>query len=326
MTSATSNDLLDELQRKREQEWYMKVTGRDINASFNEFFVPEAWLRELPEDFEKTEQYSLYVDDEVDPQVGLRRAFGLIANFETCYMNIDGYCFTAPPVEEHEDFAYQGNVKTAEGNLVPVTIIAATLGHPESPNIYENVLYNQGWVDDKFQPLKNSTDIMAHQLLFGRFKNAPQGIAFLGAAFPHVQQDMVQRINASAISGQWQYNDHEQKYVLTGPVFVNKGALPLKNKQNIQLRNIAASYGYNLIMGVDTSQESETCACQDLVSAAQDPTPPQAITGTEEVINEDITIDDVVFAHTGQIAALEKAVILLEKEVARLVAKDEEAV
>lgn len=307
----------------REQNWLYEVTGVDPSIepyANNLEAVPKSWFYEKPDWWDnKVDQYSIWVDEQ-------GRVAGLVANFDQCYLNIDTFCFKAPPVKDDEKFVYQGNVQSQEGDIVPVAILAATKGHSYSDRIIENVLANQGWVDSNFEPLKDSPDVMAHQLMYGRYVNFPEGIGFLGAIFPHVDKSMVQRINASAISGQWQYDQSESDYIFTGASFVNKGALPLKNKQNIQLRNIAASYGYNLIMGVDTSQESETCACQDLVSAAQDPTPPQAITGTEEVINEDITIDDVVFAHTGQIAALEKAVILLEKEVARLVAKDEEAV
>lgn len=291
------------------EEWFYDVTS--ALKPGEEAFVPDltaapkSWFTETPEWWGNVDQYSIWVDND-------GRVAGLIANFDQCYLNFTDSCFTAPEVSETEKFVYQGNISTLEGEVLPVSILAATKGHHFSDSIVENVLANQGFLDDNFKPLETSHDIMAHQLAYGRYINTPQGIAFVGALFPHVTASMVNRLKASAVSGHWQYDQTDDKYHFAGAVFVNAGALPLRSQSQLQLRQMAASLRYNHIMADD-----HACSCKkDAVLAATDPNVQNA-TGQPEGIKPEITMEDVISvleAHTRQIDTLEKVVMELIRE------------
>lgn len=331
-------------------DWYYQVTGIDPHGTPfapNLTKIPKNWFYETPEWFhEKTSQYSGWVSD--GEQYDDRGRFaGLIANWDQCYLNIDSVCFTAPKIRDDEPFVYQGTTQTLEGDLVPVYVFAATKGHGDDRmiNPLTNTLINQGFLDNNAQPLSASRDIMAHQLIFARFKNLPEGIAMLGGVLPHVSEDMVARINASAISGTWIYDKTYQSHVFAGPVPVNSGALPLKpkddirrwNPDDIELRNIAASARYNYIMAVNTTETDEKvtsheCQCKkrevtdqkptseepEKVDAASDPNVGEQI---DALSNEELTItlSDLI----GRVSVLEDQYGSLDREVANLIRSDE---
>lgn len=305
----------------RAAAWLYEVTG--VDPGQDAFVpglngVPSSWLTELPPWWGNVDQYSLIVSN--GQQYGDRgRIAGLIANEGQCFLNESNYCLTPPPVDEEEKFVYQGNVETLEGDLVPVSILAATKGHHFSDSVEKNILANQGFLSDQFQPLQNSHDIMAHQLAFGRYINVEGGVAFVGALFPHVSVDMVARLNASAISGHWIYDQTEQKHIFAGAVFVNQPGFPLANKKNLELRNIAGAFRYNHIMAQEVPQEAAPCACKTHVAAATDPQY-QNTTGELEAIKieePDVTINDLAEVsrlHSQQIATLEKEVMKLIRQ------------
>jgi len=285
------------------QTWLYEVTGEQTNNSPH---IPQTWLETTPPFFNELEQHSIWVD-QIDPQIGLRRAAGLIANWDVCYMNFKDACFTAPPIKPNEKYVYQGNIETLEGNKMPVSILAATKGHHYSDQHIDNVLANQGFLDDNFRPLQ--------QLSYGRYINTPQGIAFVGAAFPHVNDNMVDRINASAISGHWQKDIASGEMEFLGAVFVNRGALPIKDKKHVELRKIAASLRYNHIVATEQITQKQECGCDKIV-AATDPNIQNATGEPEEerpVTNIE-ELEKVITELLSRVSVLEDAVMGLLKD------------
>lgn len=307
--------------QSRQEEWLYEVTGA---APREDAFVPDltkvpkSWLTELPDWFGNVDQYSL-VASNGDVSAGFKsddagRIAGFISNTDQCFINESGFCFTPPPIDEKEKFVYQGNIETIEGEYVPVSILAATKGHNfrEDRDPYLLAKANQGFLDDKFQPLQTSHDIMAHQFAYGRYMNVPGGIAFVGALFPHVSKDMVARLNASAISGHWIYDRTDEKHIFAGAVFVNQPGFPLRSKANLQLREIAASLRYTHFM----AEPVDSCTCKKMdVVAATDPNL-QGVTSNSEEKRPELTIeqiDNILVEHTRQIAVLEQEVMKLIK-------------
>lgn len=293
----------------RAEEWFYDVTsalkpGEEAYAP-DLVSPPKDWFYEKPQWWNEVSQHSITVDEQ-------GRVAGLISNWDTCYLNESSTCITPWPVREDERFVYQGNVAAASGERIPVSILAATKGHHFTDDIKDASLANQGFLDDNYKPLNSSYDIMAHQLMYGRYVNTEEGIAFLGAIFPHVTASMVHRINASAVSGHWIYDVKVDDMIFAGAVFVNHGALPLESHSKLQLRQMAASLRYNHIMADD-----HACSCKkDAVLAATDPNVQNA-TGQPEGEKPEITMEDVVSvleAHTRQIDTLEKVVMELIRE------------
>jgi hypothetical protein len=309
---------MDYLEQRREKFFY------DVTAALKPgesayapelYAPPKEWFYEKPEWWGDVAQHSMTVDEH-------GRAAGLIANFDVCYLNNVQGCITPWPVKEDEHFVYQGNVAASLGEKIPVAVIAATKGHNFDDNIMNVARANSGFLDDKFQPLSNSDDVMAHQLLYGRYTNTDQGIAFLGAVFPHVSAAMVHRINVSAISPHWVHDVKTNEMIFTGAVFVNRGALPLHQDPDFELRNIAASLNYNHIMAGPVEETS--CSCKDKhVAAATDPNLQNA-TGEPEALKPEVTFDDLVYVqgvHSQELAVLNRTVI----ELTRRLDKQEEA-
>lgn len=257
----------DVFMSKRQDDHFYEVTAaiRPGQKAFAPDLIapPKEWFTDLPEWWNDVQQHSIWVDDE-------GRVAGLIANFSQCYLNYGEACITPWEVKEDEKFVYQGNVAASLGEKIPVAIMAATKGHNFDPDRDPRkiTLANQGFLDDNFQPLTNSDDVMRHQLVYGRYKNTPEGIAFLGAVFPHVTEDMVHSIRVSAVSPHWIYDRTEDEMIFTGAVFVNRPALPLSNHSNLELREIAASLRYTHIM----AEAVDSCTCNKMdVVAATDP-------------------------------------------------------
>lgn len=341
---------------KQQNDWLYQVIGVEPYATpyAPELTkIPESWLREVPEWFyTQTTQYSGWVSD--GKQYGDKGRFAaLIANWDQCYLNVNSVCFKPPQIQENERFVYQGNVETLEDTIVPVSILAATKGHPDAMDPKINTLITQGWLDDNGQPLTDSPNIMAHQLIQGRYLNLPEGIAFVGAIFPHVPEDMVARINASAISGTWILDKTVGHHIFTGAAFVNKGALPLGHKDELrfrrdasdfELRNIAASARYDYIMAVDITESTGTlkeheCSCKnkqgdtlavvtdeevtdrevtdgtlEKVDAASDPT-----IGEESVVLSLEELSSVLSELIGRVGVLEDQVAGIDKAVVELI-------
>lgn len=300
-----------ELEVLRQEEYYYDVTGalKDGEEAYapNLTAPDKSWFYDKPSWWGNVDQYSLTVDEE-------GRVAGLIANWDACYLNNGQQCIKPFPIKDNERFVYQGNVAASMGEKVPVSIIAATKGHNFSDDVTAVTLANQGFLDDKFQPLESSHDIMAHQLMYGRYVNVEEGIAFLGAVFPHVSAAMVHRINASAVSAHWVYDIRQDDMLFAGAVFVNQGALPLESKSNLQLRQIAASLRYNHIMA---GEVVEACTCKKNIAAATDPNYQNA-TGQPDAVQPTLTIDDiahVVDQHSQEIDVIEQVLMDLIKEV-----------
>lgn len=300
----------------KQQDWLYEVGLLQAEDAYapNLNSVPESWFKEAPEWKDEVDQYSLQVSDREHDK---GRVYGLIANFGACYLNFNNQCWTAPQIKQEEEYVYQGNVRSREGNLVPVNILAATKGHHFSDSQIENVLANQGFLDDQFSPLSQSYDVMAHQLAYGRYINTPEGIAFCGALFPHVGASMVNRINASAVSGHWQKDLTDNQIHFLGAVFVNRGALPLRSRSNIELTKIAASLGYNHFM----AQSEQTCSCKkENIIAATDPNVQTADRGNDEVSPE-LSLGDLALTvneHSSEIEKLTQALIEVIKNQDRL--------
>lgn len=331
-------------------QWLYEVTGV---TPYDTPYAPDLkkistkWLYELPEWFyDKTSQYSGWVSDGEEYNDRGRFA-ALLNNWNQCYLNVGSVCFKPPRIRETEKFVYQGNIETIEKDIVPVSILAATKGHADDRmmNPYVNTMINQGFYDNNAQPLQDSRDIMAHQLIYGRYMNLPEGIAFVGAIFPHVTEDMVYRINASAISGTWILDQTEGSHIFSGASFVNSAALPLAHKDeirrwdpdDIELRNIAASARYNYIMAVNTTETDEKvtsheCQCKkrevtdqeptsgepEKVDAASDPNVGEQI---DALSNEELTI--TLSELIGRVSVLEDQYGSLDREVANLIRSDE---
>lgn len=293
----------------RAEEWFYDVTSAlrpGEKAYVPELIAPpKEWFYEKPQWWNEVSQHSITVDDQ-------GRVAGLISNWDTCYLNERDTCITPWPVKEDERFVYQGNISASLGERVPVSILAATKGHHFSDDIVQNVLANQGILDDKFKPLNSSNDVMAHQLMYGRYVNTEEGIAFLGALFPHVTASMVHRINASAVSGHWIYDVKTDDMIFAGAVFVNHGALPLSSHSELQLRQMAASLRYNHIMA-----DEQTCSCKEKsVLAATDPNV-QNSSGQPEGLQSEPALSDVVAVvdeHSTRLDTLEKVVMELIRE------------
>lgn len=318
--------------RSRSEQWFYDVSAAlepgekawapDLLAP------PREWFYEVPDWWDEVEQHSIWIDDD-------GRAAGLIANFSQCYLNYGDSCVTPWAVKEDENFVYQGNIAAALGERIPVSILAATKGHNlhKDRDPYKISLANQGFLDDNFQPLQSSNDVMKHQIMYGRYKNTPEGIAFLGAIFPHVSAPTVHSVRASAVSPHWVYDRTDDEMIFTGAVFVNRGALPLRNRANLQLREIAASLRYTHFM----AEPVEDCACKNKHNL-EVATPKNATTGNTANVTFDVVaatdpnfqgttsdsegrkpeltieqIDNVLFEHTKQIALLEQEVMKLIK-------------
>lgn len=303
----------------RQERWLYDVTSAlrpgEQGYAPDLFAPPKEWFQQKPDWWDNLSQHSIWVAPD-------GRVAGLIANYDVCYLNEQRGCIKPFPIKDDERFVYQGNVTAAMGEEVPVSIIAATKGHNISDDAFEVVMANQGFYDDQFQPLETSHDIMAHQLMYGRYQNVEEGIAFFGAVFPHVTASMVHRINASAVSPHWIYDVKSDDMIFGGAVFVNQGAMPLENKNNLQLRTIAASLKYNHIM----AQEVTGCTCKDKhIAAATDPNY-QNSTGQPEGQKPEVTMDDVIEVsqlHSSQIATLEKVVMDLMRENAQSIERSQ---
>lgn len=296
---------MDYLEQRREKFFY------DVTAALKpgeKAFAPELvsppkeWFYEKPDWWNTVSQHSITIDDH-------GRAAGLIANFDVCYLNSTSHCITPWPVKDDEHFVYQGNVAASLGEKIPVAVIAATKGHNFDDDILNVARANSGFLDDHFQPLSNSDDVMAHQLLYGRYTNTDQGIAFLGAVFPHVSAAMVHRINVSAISPHWVFDVKTSEMIFTGAVFVNRGALPLHADSGLELRNIAAGLRYTHIMA---GPIEESCSCKNKdVAASVDP-----IVLEMDALEPEVTMEDLVYVqsqHSQEIAVLNRAVTELIK-------------
>lgn len=289
------------------EEYQKKVFGLAENPAYpNLTHAPLEWFNSKPDWWDNISQHSIYVDDK-------GRVAGLVNNWEQCYLNDPERCFKADPNQDLSKM-YQSNATTVEGNIIPVSVLSATYGHENFNTINGAIAYNQGYVNEYGEQLSQSNDIMAHQLCYGQYHPVEEGLAFFGAMFPHVDSNMVQRINASAISGSWAEDATEGKQTFLGATFVNRGALPLQISAGLKLYTIGRKSGDRM---------PETCKCkkenkdhieniaENIVDTNTDTTVSAAITDnidTVDTIDTSVLIEDIA-SLTARVDELEAMLV-----------------
>lgn len=292
-------DLLQEEYQKK----VLAATSPEDRAYPELTQIPKQWLNSKPKWWDNIKNHSLFIDEN-------GRAAGLVNNWDQCYLNSPEACMSRDPNQDLSKM-YQSNITTVEGDIEPVSILAATLGHDNFYTEEEAIAFNQGYINEHGEQLTQSNDVMAHQLLYGQYHPVEEGLAFFGAAFPHISKEMVMRVNASGISGAWVDDPTEGKQTFLGAVFVNRGALPLQINATAKYYTI----GRTINNGEKTMSEQETveqetlipCSCKDkqVNAAVEDEMIVDETMPDSNIADLQATIDDL----TSRIDDIEAALV-----------------
>ena len=105
---------------------------------------------------------------------------------------------------------------TAEGDEISVGVIGGGGGHaPVSASVDQAAAY---YAD---------TD---KQLMVGRIHEDDHGVFFLGTVLPEVRQAGIDKINRSALSGDWRWTPRAKGYDCIGPWLVTRPGFPLDRR------------------------------------------------------------------------------------------------
>lgn len=217
------------------------------------------------------------------------RVYGYVALWNACHVGMEG-C-VAPPKGSPSDYdlAHAGETLTAEGSLVKTANIGGGTGHAGA--------------DGTPQAAVSHYDNTATQLMRVHYGEDEQGLWFAGALWPDVNELDVQRIRATALSGDWRwvagYRQSDDGYDFTGAVLVNIPGFPLEADGGVSTKSgfmvdIAASLKADALSfarenearTLNTGGSMSDCKCKDSkVAAIVEPLDPAEVAGViEEII------------------------------------------
>lgn len=217
------------------------------------------------------------------------RVYGYIALWNACHVGMEG-C-VSPPKGSPSDYAlaHHGETMTAEGDLIATANIGGGAGH----------------YDGNGDPVAavEHYDNTNTQLMRVKYGEDEQGLWFAGSLWPDVSELDVERIRATALSGDWRWvsgyrTTTSGAYDFTGAVLVNIPGFPLEANGGVSTRDgfmqdIAASMKADVaICEIDNAIDNQStevsmtdCTCKETTAAIVEPLDPEGVaTVIEEII------------------------------------------
>lgn len=118
-----------------------------------------------------------------------RRVFGHVVDRNTCHMGFPGQCKKMPPSKTNYAYFHLGEIKTAEGDRLPVGKITLGPGHADTR-----------W---GLQPTLEHYDSVATTAAVGRVYEDKYGVWFSGILHPNADDVTVFDLRTSPPSGDW---------------------------------------------------------------------------------------------------------------------------
>ena len=249
---------------------------------------PKSWFFEIPDWaqqwLDEGRLFSTFIDEE-------GRFGGYVAQWDTCY--VDGEleeCWQARPDPGGYREFMQGKLTVDTGEVIDVGVVAAVQGHSPSSFSFEDALrYTSGTIDKNRNSLRTDNGDFHNQIAYCRAVDTEKGLLLLGSAVPDLDPIIKQKMNASAISGEWfpaLTPNGDLEYYFAGPAFVNKPALPLHGS----LQKISANL-YDRITDMDLNTPMKGCADKkgEVVTTTNDSTP-QLVEQISSIVQENTKI------------------------------------
>jgi len=178
------------------------------------------------------------------------RVFGYVALWNSCHVGAEG-CIPPPKGSPTDyEYAHVGETVTADGSTITTAIIAGNM-----PHVGEGI------------DSQNVPDLYANagkQMMRVRYFETPDGLAFAGALMPGLTDADVERIRASALSGDWRYHPQWRYtasggYDFSGTILVNvpgfrmdaSGSIDGERGYSRELVASAVPRGFDGIIGSD---------------------------------------------------------------------------
>lgn len=195
------------------------------------FFEPPAWF-----DPTGAVDRKLWIDSD-------GRAAGWYYDASSCIIDArEGECWSPSPSPTANEIFHQGDLITAEGDLIQVGVIGS--GGEHAPQWMAAEQAGVYYAD------------VSKQKLVGRIYDVPyKGGYFLGAILPHVLVDDVDMLRRSGLSGDWRYRMRDnsgnrlEMFDAVGPWVVTRPGLPIARDGRTVIR--LAAVGHPVYVGAD---------------------------------------------------------------------------
>ena len=152
---------------------------------------------------------------------------GYIAQWDTCHTGVSNVCTMAPKSKLGYAKFHQGNVLTAEGDLVPVGKITMDGGHANT---------RLG-----LKPAIAHYDDTTTAVAVVHAYEDENGISYAGMIMPGVSEEKIFALRASPLSGDWRYDRDADNLELIAALAVNTPGFPIVNiTAGVQMTLLAA--------------------------------------------------------------------------------------